>query len=80
MSTNTTLSSKNRPYTLLAALLAAGASATALAATDDPSGACCYDDPDAGGLVCVNVTPNQCADLGGYFYGVGTACDTCPGV
>ena len=74
MSTNTTHSSKNGVSALIAALLVGGLSSFAAAATDDPSGACCYDDPDAGGLVCVEVSPNQCAALGGYFYGTGVAC------
>ncbi len=63
---------------LLAATLIASALSTlgaaTLAASDDPSGACCYDDPDAGGLVCIEVSPNQCSDLGGFHYGVGTSC------
>ena len=73
MSISLTLSSPARAL-VAATITAAGLVSAASGATDNPSGACCYDDPDAGGLVCVVVGPNQCADLGGYFYGTGTVC------
>ena len=58
---------------ILVSTLSALTSAS-LADADDPSGACCYDDPDMGGLVCIEVSPDQCSDLGGFHYGVGTNC------
>ena len=74
MSTNTTHSQKNGLSALFAALLVGGLSSFASAASDNPSGACCYEDPDIGGLVCIEVTPNECDAIGGYYYGIGTTC------
>ncbi|MDG2477882.1 MAG: hypothetical protein P8M32_08315, partial [Phycisphaerales bacterium] len=74
MSTNTTHSQKYGLSALFAALLVGGLSSFASAASDNPSGACCYEDPDIGGLVCIEVTPNECDAIGGYYYGIGTTC------
>jgi hypothetical protein len=74
MSTNTTHSQKNGLSALFAALLVGGLSSFASAAPANPAGACCYEDPDIGGLICVEVTPNECDAVGGYYYGIGTTC------
>ncbi|HJO15504.1 MAG TPA: hypothetical protein QF800_01315 [Phycisphaerales bacterium] len=72
MKTSTNQPNRSTLTLLTAALIALIPAGAAMA--DDPSGACCYEDPDLGGLVCVEVSPNQCDELGGYYYGVGTSC------
>jgi len=42
---------------------------------DCEHGACCYDDPDLGGIVCTYVTLGQCEGLpSSYWYGAGVLC------
>jgi len=39
----------------------------------DDQGACCFEDPNHG-LICKVLPEVVCADLGGYWYGLGTLC------
>lgn len=68
------MSRPRHPRIASATLLSALAPVAATAVADSPDGACCYTDSDTSGLVCVEVTSSECAALGGYYYGTGTAC------
>ena len=57
----------------LAAIAIAASSSMADKRTTEP-GACCFDDPDTGQLICQVVTEHVCLDYNGYYYGNGTSC------